>query len=99
MSNIIPFPNTRITTASRQTNTVRQACEQTRQINFAAMPASITGNAVLNRCVTELQRKGWILATFQTCAMIVCRHPEHQTQWMDLPEAYRKQRALEGVAS
>ncbi len=63
MSNILQFPALKsIGTKDRQfcADVLHDARRRTvNGASFAAMPASITGNATLNRVATALQRKGW----------------------------------------
>lgn len=92
MSNILHFPKTKTTSASKGKSYI---CHVIRQ--YAAMPAYVTRNATLNRVVTNLQQKGWTIEA-RPDGEIICHHPKIVTfQKIPLIEANRLQRAADAA--
>lgn len=63
------------------------------QPRFAAVPKHISANPQLNRIITDLQKKGWIVCI--TSGAVEFTHPEIQQRKFAFSEALQLQRTVE----
>jgi hypothetical protein len=90
MTNIILFP-------LKNKPLLQQSLD--RAIRYAAMPAWVTGCAPLNRIITDLQTKGWMIEA-RPGVEIICTHPKIQNiSPITLIEAQEMQKILERKTS
>jgi hypothetical protein len=96
MSNVIDF------TKRRQFKQPQSLCERVlarirsmraEQPQYAAVPKHISANPQLNRIITDLQTKGWMIVI--SSGAVEFTHPEIEKQRFALSEAIQLQRTIE----